>query len=62
MESEISDEACTIVVLGATGDMARRLLFPALYSLALAERLPEVRIVGYGLDDWDDDKFRCPGP
>ncbi len=55
--AETGSGEITIVVLGATGDMAKRLLFPALYSLALAERLPDVRIVGYGLDDLGDEKF-----
>src|SRR5215469_5265529 len=31
---------CAMVIFGATGDLAKRLLMPALYNLALAKRLP----------------------
>jgi glucose-6-phosphate 1-dehydrogenase len=32
---------CTMVLFGATGDLARRLVIPALYNLAVAGTLPE---------------------
>jgi glucose-6-phosphate 1-dehydrogenase len=42
-----SADPCAIVVFGASGDLARRKIFPALYSLALRRLLPErVGIVG----------------
>ncbi len=42
-----SPDPCAIVVFGASGDLARRKIFPALYSLALRRLLPErVGIVG----------------
>ena len=34
-------DPCTIVLFGATGDLAQRKLFPALFELALQDNLPE---------------------
>jgi glucose-6-phosphate 1-dehydrogenase len=36
-----SPDPCAIVVFGATGDLSRRKIFPALYALALRRLLPE---------------------
>ena len=47
-----------IVLVGATGDLARRKLIPGLLHLSCAGLLPECRIVGTSLDDLDDDAFR----
>jgi glucose-6-phosphate 1-dehydrogenase len=47
-----------IVLFGATGDLARRKLLPGLLHLAEAGLLPESRIIGTSLDDFDDDGFR----
>jgi glucose-6-phosphate 1-dehydrogenase len=47
-----------IVLFGATGDLARRKLLPALLHLSQAGLLPECRIVGTSLDEFDDDGFR----
>ena len=49
----------TVVVFGASGDLARRKLFPALYDLAYEGLLPErYAIVGSGGSRLDDDAFR----
>ncbi len=53
----MADEA-VLVVLGASGDLARRLVYPALYRLDAAQRLPELRITGYALEDWSEEGFR----
>jgi glucose-6-phosphate 1-dehydrogenase len=38
---------CALVIFGATGDLTKRLLVPALYNLAHAKRLPDAfRVVG----------------
>ncbi|MCX6408519.1 MAG: glucose-6-phosphate dehydrogenase [Propionibacteriales bacterium] len=38
-----------VVLFGATGDLAKRKLFPGLYRLALADRLPaDYRVIGSG--------------
>ena len=47
----------TLVVLGASGDLAARLLFPALLSLEHRERLEDLRIIGYARQDWTDEQF-----
>jgi glucose-6-phosphate 1-dehydrogenase len=49
----------TVVVFGASGDLARRKLFPALYDLAYEGLLPErFAIVGSGGSRLDDADFR----
>ena len=47
-----------IVLFGATGDLARRKLLPGLLHLSAAGLVPDCRIVGTSLDDYDDDGFR----
>jgi len=48
-----------IVIFGATGDLTRRKLAPALHSLACAGRLPEaLEIVGVGRRSMDGEMFR----
>lgn len=47
----------TLVILGASGDLTRRLLIPALYRLDLCGKLPPLRIAGYALEGWDDARF-----
>ena len=49
----------TIVIMGATGDLTRRKLLPALFQLACKKRLPEnLRIVGFARSEYSDDAFR----
>ncbi len=53
-------DACTFVIFGATGNLSRVKLLPALYRLDAAGRLPEgVRVVGFGRREWDDDRWRA---
>ncbi len=47
----------TLVVLGASGDLAARLLFPALLSLDFRERLEDLRIIGYARQEWTTEQF-----
>ncbi|HEX9716909.1 MAG TPA: glucose-6-phosphate dehydrogenase [Actinomycetota bacterium] len=48
-----------IVVFGASGDLARKKILPALYNLASQGLLPEKHaIVGYAFSDWGDEAFR----
>jgi glucose-6-phosphate 1-dehydrogenase len=48
----------TIVILGASGDLTRRLLFPAIHRLmALGRLAPTTRIVGYAIDPWTTEQF-----
>ncbi|MBT2570051.1 glucose-6-phosphate dehydrogenase [Planococcus sp. ISL-110] len=49
----------TFVLFGATGDLAQRKLFPALYNLYLDEKLPEtISIVGLGRKSYSDEVFQ----
>jgi glucose-6-phosphate 1-dehydrogenase len=49
--------ADALVLFGATGDLARRKLFPALYHLEAAGKL-EMPVIGVARSDWTDDSFR----
>jgi glucose-6-phosphate 1-dehydrogenase len=52
--------ATTLVIFGATGDLARRKLLPALYNLAHEGALPErFNLVGVSRRDQSDDDFRA---
>ena len=52
-------DATTVVIVGATGDLSRRKLVPALFNLWCKGRLPKgVRIVGFARTDVADDGFR----
>ncbi len=48
-----------IVLFGATGDLARRKLLPALIHLSQAGMLPDCRVVAVSLDELDDNGFRA---
>ena len=49
-----------IVLFGASGDLARKRVLPALYDLAEQGLLPERHVViGFALSDWDDEGFRA---
>lgn len=48
----------TIIVLGATGDLAERLLLPGLASLVGLGRAPRLQLIGAGGSDWSDDDWR----
>src|SRR5947199_10690107 len=52
-------QPCAIVMFGATGDLTRRKLVPALYNLAADGDLPPaVTIVGFARRKKSDDEFR----
>jgi glucose-6-phosphate 1-dehydrogenase len=52
-------EPCVLVIFGASGDLTRRKLFPALYSLALRRLLPEkFAVIGVARSEESDDEFR----
>ena len=51
-------EPCTYVIFGATGNLSRIKLMPALYHLDMANRLPEgTRILAIGRRPWDQQKW-----
>ena len=50
---------CAIVIFGASGDLAKRKLVPALYNLARARLLPDaLAIVGFATSQLSADTFR----
>ena len=53
------DRPTTIVIFGASGDLTRRKLVPALYNLHKKGRLPaQTRVVGFARRPYDHDEFR----
>src|SRR5262249_40077514 len=52
-------ESCTIVIFGASGDLTKRLLVPALYNLGCDGLVPEsLRIIGVARDELSPDQVR----
>src|SRR5713226_1920138 len=47
-----------VVLVGATGDLARRKLLPGMFHLTSAGFIPGCRIIGVSLDDLDAEGFR----
>jgi glucose-6-phosphate 1-dehydrogenase len=53
-------QPCTLVILGAGGDLSRRKLLPAVYNLALDAVLPtNFAVLGFSADDMSDEAFRA---
>lgn len=56
---EVPSDPCVIVMFGASGDLARRKLLPALYDLAAHSCLaPRFRLLGFARTEMNDDAFR----
>jgi len=52
-------EPCTVVLFGASGDLAKRKVIPAMYDLAVHNSLgPRYAIVGFARSAMSDDSFR----
>ena len=51
------DSSDAFVFFGATGDLARKKVFPALQALARDGRL-DMPVIGVARSDWTDDRFR----
>ncbi len=52
-------ESCIMVIFGASGDLTKRLLMPALYNLACDELLPDpIAIVGMAMNPLTSESFR----
>jgi len=45
-----------LVLFGATGDLAKKKIFPAVYDMTRADR--DVPVIGFASSDWDDDRLR----
>ena len=58
--TERSADPCILVIFGASGDLTKRLLMPALFNLACDRLLPgRFAIVGIAMDELDTDSFRA---
>src|SRR5438132_13442048 len=56
---EQTAEPCTVIIFGASGDLTKRKLVPALYRLVQQRLLPaEFAIVGLARTEMNDDEFR----
>jgi glucose-6-phosphate 1-dehydrogenase len=56
---EVPNDPCVIVMFGASGDLARRKLLPALFDLARHACLaPRFRLLGFARTQMSDDEFR----
>ena len=59
LETERTPAPCIFVIFGASGDLARRKLFPALYNLAVSRLLPQgMTIVGVATYERIDEQLR----
>ena len=56
---ERTAEPCVVVIFGATGDLTKRKLVPALYSLMQQRLLPaEFAVLGFSRPEMTDEEFR----
>jgi glucose-6-phosphate 1-dehydrogenase len=57
---ECPGDPCTIVIFGASGDLTKRKLLPALYNLKALKLLPEnFAVIGVAVSDSNDELFRA---
>jgi glucose-6-phosphate 1-dehydrogenase len=56
--SRITDP-CNVIFFGASGDLVKRMLMPAMYNLRLGDVLPaNYGIVGFARSEYDSEQFR----
>lgn len=56
----MSSELTTIVIFGATGDLNRSKLIPALFSLYRKRKISGAcRVIGFSRTEWTDEEFRA---
>jgi glucose-6-phosphate 1-dehydrogenase len=54
----VKTDPCTYVIFGATGNLSRIKLMPALYHLDIENRLDkDTKIIAIGRRPWDNDKW-----
>ncbi len=59
LSSRTVAEPCTVIIFGATGDLTRRKLIPALYNLAADGNLPSsINVVGFARREKTSEQFR----
>ncbi len=55
-DSNDTCESTAFIIFGVTGDLTRRKLIPAIYELAINNRLPQnFRIIGFARRDWTNE-------
>ncbi|HTU70324.1 MAG TPA: glucose-6-phosphate dehydrogenase [Candidatus Baltobacteraceae bacterium] len=60
LQSERIGDPCSLVFFGASGDLFKRMLLPAIYSLRLHGILPnDFAVVGFSRSEYTDDEFRA---
>ena len=47
----------SLVILGASGDLTKRLLMPSLFRLHQLGLISKLNIIGYSCDQWNDNDF-----
>ena len=53
-------DPCTIVIFGASGDLTKRKLLPALYNLKVLRLLPQnFSVIGVAVSEGDDESYRA---
>ena len=58
-DNESNGRPINLVIFGASGDLTRRKLVPALYNVYRKGRLPHgTRITGFARRSWSDEEFR----
>src|SRR5258707_440899 len=60
LETERTPAPCVFVIFGASGDLTRRKLIPALYNLALSRLVsPGMSIVGFAMTEMRSEQLRA---
>lgn len=58
LESSEHAEPFALVIFGVTGDLTRKKLMPALFSLFLRGQIDTFAVIGFARRPWSDDEFR----
>ncbi len=59
LETVRIEQPCTIVFFGASGDLFKRMLMPAIYNLRVDDILPvNFSLIGFARSEYTDDQFR----
>ncbi len=60
LESDRITDPCNVVFFGASGDLFKRMLIPAMYNLRLEDIMPSnFGIIGFSRTEYSDDQFRA---
>src|SRR5437588_10311128 len=59
LDTDRITEPCNVVFFGASGDLFKRMLLPAMYNLRLTDIMPsDFGIIGYSRTEFTDESFR----